>query len=1429
MADQNKVGSFRDQYTPAAQQAGAALGVSPDVLLSQWALETGWGKSIIPGTNNLGNIKDFSGAGTAAVDNMTKTTDKYRSYASPEAFAQDYVDLIKRKYPSAVGAGNDPVAYASALHAGGYAEDPNYVNSVAKVYSGLTNTPFSPSPIQATVPVQVAQTVPHASDATRVASAGQLPGTVPTASPATADASWRQFPDSVLGDQQVKQAEPKYTTYEKLAVQQEQGFAARAGYNVDQLEQVAKESRANAGPLAQQIILAGADRTNLDTSPAEPIARLAATSDRIVQDKANLDAVTLTDKATAAIRRSGTMQAISDIYNKQNMPPEPQFNQDFMANWQQKLAGYDYNEQERLLGSRSEQEFTYNENIIRRERNDDRTLRGGSQVASVGLNLLAGLTDVPSMVAFMGVGKVAQLGGVGAFQLAKAGRPVAALLSSGVEGAVGGMLLDGTLAAAGQHYTMNDVVASTGINFGMGLGFGLLHLRGASMKEASNILADSAAANADREKALWAQAQDNLGAGATPEQLAKEVDTIQVGEAKQVYDAAMSEASPERSFGSAEQQDMFSMNADMEHLQDEFSMDIPLQRPGRPLPEPRMLTPEETARAKAEQNQPGLNILLADVPENRKMMNTNGPTPRSPEVVAALEARYGVEGIADPGERALAVMYYEGAERILKNNQIDLSRVSKLTKAVGMESTSQTMLSSKNPLLQAFGAVITESGAGIAGRGQTASLSRHMNYKNFMSDFNTVYDNAYYLWSRENGGSTWGDHTNGKHRERFNRLVAETIEHQLQAKGPLPEMHPALAAAVRAQREGMDRMRVAMQKVGTVGSARLGDNSVAYMTRTMSAERVRNLSNAEKKGVTNILKQQFMELNGYDEAFAAEHAKRYLDIANQRALGNTEMPLSIHDERAADVVMDSLRAMNVPEEEIRTMLGRFSRGGANFTKGRADLNLNTRYDIDGHSFSLMDLVDTDVPRLYRAYAQRAAGEVALTQHGIQGRNGLSAMRVALAHGPDGMKVTEAEMAAFDQVSAEMMGTPFGNRVKAIDNATTLASILRLGGMGITQAGESLNGLSVLGVGRVLQSIAGMPRLIREAGMQAKGGKPKNPIIGSIEVVGGELGMEHYRTAIPFAQNDIISKNLGLETMTTMDRIIKSGSHVQAKLSFHQAIMTGQIRGMSEQIVHKAVRFIRTGAEDAALADMGFSPATLKALKKDLPAMAKFEGDKLVDFDITKATDKTAAAEFVTAVNRGASQIIQGTYIGETGKWAHSSWVKMLTQFRTFGLISVEKQWNRQAGVHGAAKALGYILAATSVAIPMQVARVYAASVGMSRADADKYREKNLSPFALVKSSMNYISALGMAPDFFDALSIPLGLEPSDARGLSTGLGRVVPVAGAVEDVMKAGKAVSTWSPLSSRPAASPADAFKNLVPFGRLPYVIPLVNALTNK
>ena len=112
---------FVSQNYDTAVKVGDQLGVDPKLILGHWALETGWGKSVIPGTNNLGNIKDFSGkTGVKAYDKVEKSNDAYRQYASADDFATDYANLLAKRFPGVVGAGSNNDAFIQGLQGGQY-------------------------------------------------------------------------------------------------------------------------------------------------------------------------------------------------------------------------------------------------------------------------------------------------------------------------------------------------------------------------------------------------------------------------------------------------------------------------------------------------------------------------------------------------------------------------------------------------------------------------------------------------------------------------------------------------------------------------------------------------------------------------------------------------------------------------------------------------------------------------------------------------------------------------------------------------------------------------------------------------------------------------------------------------------------------------------------------------------------------------------------------------------------------------------------------------------------------------------------------------------------------------------------------------------------------------------------------------------------
>lgn len=125
---QAKVSSFISQVEPQATRAAVQLGVPVDAVIGQWGLETGWGQSVIPGTNNYGNIKSFNGSGVTATDNQNGSVDKYRAYENADHFTDDFLNVVSNPRYAGLAGAKDPASYFTALKRGGYAEDPNYVS-----------------------------------------------------------------------------------------------------------------------------------------------------------------------------------------------------------------------------------------------------------------------------------------------------------------------------------------------------------------------------------------------------------------------------------------------------------------------------------------------------------------------------------------------------------------------------------------------------------------------------------------------------------------------------------------------------------------------------------------------------------------------------------------------------------------------------------------------------------------------------------------------------------------------------------------------------------------------------------------------------------------------------------------------------------------------------------------------------------------------------------------------------------------------------------------------------------------------------------------------------------------------------------------------------------------------------------------------------
>lgn len=144
---------FIQQLYPAAEKIAKEMGVSPKAIISQAALETGWGKHMISSAATDGKDKtnSFNFFGIKADsrwsgDKVTVTTHEYRdgkrvtekadfrSYPSIEAGLKDYSQFLQaQRYEKAMAAGTDVEQYAKELQQAGYATDPQYAQKITRI------------------------------------------------------------------------------------------------------------------------------------------------------------------------------------------------------------------------------------------------------------------------------------------------------------------------------------------------------------------------------------------------------------------------------------------------------------------------------------------------------------------------------------------------------------------------------------------------------------------------------------------------------------------------------------------------------------------------------------------------------------------------------------------------------------------------------------------------------------------------------------------------------------------------------------------------------------------------------------------------------------------------------------------------------------------------------------------------------------------------------------------------------------------------------------------------------------------------------------------------------------------------------------------------------------------------------------------------
>lgn len=149
MATQQQINEFKSQMYPYALKAGQALGMSPEFVLGQWALESAYGTSTI--AKKAGNYAGIRYTSHADYKYSTTGNGAFSGYNTLTNFVNDYIRVMGLSFYDKVRQATTMQQEASALESSPYDANgkadhygTHILNVVKTLFGNTTSVPTEP-------------------------------------------------------------------------------------------------------------------------------------------------------------------------------------------------------------------------------------------------------------------------------------------------------------------------------------------------------------------------------------------------------------------------------------------------------------------------------------------------------------------------------------------------------------------------------------------------------------------------------------------------------------------------------------------------------------------------------------------------------------------------------------------------------------------------------------------------------------------------------------------------------------------------------------------------------------------------------------------------------------------------------------------------------------------------------------------------------------------------------------------------------------------------------------------------------------------------------------------------------------------------------------------------------------------------------------
>lgn len=576
-------------------------------------------------------------------------------------------------------------------------------------------------------------------------------------------------------------------------------------------------------------------------------------------------------------------------------------------------------------------------------------------------------------------------------------------------------------------------------------------------------------------------------------------------------------------------------------------------------------------------------------------------------------------------------------------------------------------------------------------------------------------------------------------------------------------------------------------------------------------------------------------------------ARGYIARALDHSLKMNEFPSKVRNVDI-DRMTKGMRDAGVPEDVIEYFI--MESAESNLTQGmsnRAKKSLKPDLQTELNGLKMIDMIESDVPKLLESYTREAAGSSSMARIGFKTRREAKEFLTEVKKDAYNLGHNKADVDQEIQILSDCIDMIYGRSIEKdpgsafirnLSRVRDFTALMRLQSMGLSTIPEIARVTAKRGLGTVIDAVPDVG-IFGTKGIRAGkkwSGELTNPKLKELEEMFYITGEDHILypgyLRIDNIEESATYKSLG----SYVDNCLARGRRVQEIVSAFRMMQGSGERLSLNALANKMKRWADDEIDlgkflnQADINDAGWHDGFLDKVKEWMQANPKTEmhdGKEVRLFNIGKMPLEMRE-RIVLGLHQLTMRDMQRPMIGEMPTWMNKWFGSTLTQFRNFSLLSLNKQLIHDIRHDQMA---GALILMHSMFLSYIAYGLKAINSGLGRSDQEAYLKNAFSPTGMtfgMFNNMGQLASLGLAGDVLATL----GALPSDwmaapgKRGFRSMTAGSVPIVGMGADVLNVGKDAVGALKMDVNPSKAIRDLQK-VTPFAKALGVNQALNAIS--